>query len=158
VRAVRFFNVVGPRQVDRHGMVLPTFVGQALRGEPLTVHGDGSQRRSFCHVGDAVEALARLLDRAPPAGPPVNVGSAEELSIADLARLVLREVGGDVPLREVPHEAAYGARFVDVRRRVPDLTRLEELTGFRPATPIERTVRAVVAAARAAGAGGRAHP
>lgn len=144
VDVVRFFNVVGPRQVDRYGMALPTFVGQALRGEPLTVHGDGRQRRSFCHVADAVEALARLLARDPAGGLLVNVGSDREIEIGALAELVRLATGTRAPVVHVAYAEAYGEHFADVRRRLPDLERLVATTGWRPAIPLERTIADVI--------------
>jgi UDP-glucose 4-epimerase len=149
VDLVRFFNIAGPRQVDRHGMALPTFVRQALEGQPLTVHGDGSQKRCLCHVADAVEALQRLLTRTVPGGARVNVGSEQEIAIADLASLVSERVGRASPIVQVPLGEAYGQEFEDVRGRVPDLTALERLTGFRPELGIERIVSDVIEFERA---------
>jgi len=157
VRVCRFFNVVGPRQTGRYGMVLPTLAQQALRGEPMTVHGDGRQTRSFAHVDDVVEAVVRLW-RCPEAeGEVVNVGSDEEVSILSLAEQVRAAAGSDSPVLLVPYEEAYAAGFEDMRRRVPDLSKLHRLTGARPLTPLPRAIEDVIAASRSGAAlsGGR---
>ncbi len=146
--ALRFFNTVGPRQAGRYGMVLPRFVGAALAGTPLLVHGDGTQRRCFTAVSDAVEAMARLIAAPAAWGQVVNVGGQAEISILDLARMVLEETGSAAPLRFVPHAEVFGPSFSDIRRRVPDVTRLAHLTGFRPATPVRESLRRVIAAMR----------
>ncbi len=139
VRIVRFFNVAGPRQRGRYGMVLPRFARRALLGKPLRVHGDGSQTRCFCHVRDAVEAVHRLLRAPAAAGAVVNIGSDGEISVRDLAERVSALAGTGAPIRHV------AARADDVRRRVPDLRRLEALTGFRPATGLDELVQDVLA-------------
>jgi UDP-glucose 4-epimerase len=142
VRIVRLFNVAGPRQSPAHGAVVPRFVGQALRGEPITVDGDGAQTRSFCHVADAVEALVRLQASPAAVGVPVNVGHDEETTIMRLAQLVRAAAGSSAPI-----VAAGGGRDHDVRRRVPDLARLLALTGYRPQTPLASILAGAVAAA-----------
>ncbi|MEZ5965581.1 MAG: NAD-dependent epimerase/dehydratase family protein [Planctomycetota bacterium] len=147
VRVVRFFNVAGPRQRAERGAVVPRFVRQALRALPLTVHGDGQQTRSFCHVRDAVEALSRLLRTDAAVGQVVNVGSDAEVTILHLAETVRMLVGVDVPIAFVPRREALG-RIADVARRVPDLRKLRELTGFLPSTPLAAIVGDVVAAMR----------
>lgn len=147
----RFFNAVGPRQSGRYGMVLPTFAAQALRGEPLTVHGDGAQTRSFCHVHDTVRAVAELC--ASPQSPHVNgrvfnIGNDREISVRALAELVREVAGSDSEIVHVPFERAYGPGFEDVPRRVPDVSRLERAVGFRPQIPVEDAVADVVASLR----------
>jgi UDP-glucose 4-epimerase len=154
VVVVRFFNVVGPRQVGDHGMVLPRLAAQAARGEPLTVHGDGLQTRCFCHVEDAVEAVVRLADaaRAPHVrGRVFNVGAEREVTIRALAARVRALSGADVPIEHVPHEAVFGPRFTDPRRRVPDLARLERAIGFRPGDGLDRAAQEALTEARARG-------
>jgi UDP-glucose 4-epimerase len=141
VTIVRFFNTVGPRQVGRYGMVLPRFVRAALRGEPLEVHGDGTQSRCFCDARDAVPALARLLGDARHAGRVFNIGRDEPISIRDLAAKVLRTLGSDAPIRLVPYEEAFTAGFDDLLVRQPDLRRIREAIGFAPAIPLEETIR-----------------
>ena len=148
----RFFNTVGPRQTGRYGMVLPTFAAQALAGEPLTVHGTGEQTRCFCHVRDTVEAVLRLT--ASPRAPHVNgrvfnVGTDREVSMLELAELVGRAARSSSPIALVPYEEVYGSGFEDMRRRVPDVGRLERATGFRPSTALETIVADVVAEQRA---------
>jgi UDP-glucose 4-epimerase len=146
VTVARCFNVVGPRQSERYGMVLARFARAARAGRPLTVYGDGLQRRCFLHVADAVEAVL-LLARAPEAeGQIVNVGSEEEVTVLDLARRVLAEAGGTGHVEHMPFERVYGEGFVDPRRRRPDLTRLRALTGFVPARTLDDAVRDVLAA------------
>ena len=158
ITVLRLFNVVGPRQTGRYGMVLPTFAGQALRGEPITVYGSGAQTRCVAHVSYVVEALLRLADCPEAVGRRVNVGSDEEVSIAELAERVRRLAHSRSPIVRVPFEEAYASGFEDMARRVPDVTRLRQLTGFRPATPLDATIRDVLdhVAARTAAAGGAA--
>lgn len=148
VRIVRFFNIAGPRQRSERGAVLPRFVRQALRGEPLTVHGDGQHTRCFCHVHDAVDALARLLRCEAAAGEVVNVGSDHEVTILHLAQRVLALTQSSASIAFVPRTAARG-RTADVIARVPDLTKLKNLTGVVPHTPLDAIVANVVQAMRA---------
>jgi UDP-glucose 4-epimerase len=148
VRIVRFFNVAGPRQRRTRGAVLPRLAWQAVHGMPLTVHGDGRQTRSFCHVRDAIEGVVRLLHSAAAAGQVVNVGSEQEVTILRLAERVRTLAAADVPIASVPRGQVCG-RAADVQRRVPDLTRLSELTGFRPATPLDVLVCDVLEEQRA---------
>jgi UDP-glucose 4-epimerase len=141
---VRFFNTVGPRQTGRYGMVLPAFVRQALRGEPITVFGSGNQRRCFAYVGDVVASLVRLAQTPGVEGEVINIGNDREISINELAALVKRLSGSSSPIEHVPYDEAYGPGFEDVVRRVPCLEKLERLTGSRPETPIETIVQAVI--------------
>jgi UDP-glucose 4-epimerase len=127
---VRLFNTVGPRQSPAYGMVIPRLVRQALRGEPLTVHGDGGQTRCFCHVSDVVRALIALLEDERAHGEVFNVGSGEEISILDLAHRILERTGSASSIELVPDEEAYEAGFEDMRRRVPDTSKLHALTGW----------------------------
>lgn len=128
---VRFFNTVGPRQNSRYGMVLPTFVRQAVEDAPLTIHGDGRQSRCFCDVRDTVEAVLRLID-AQPFGEVINIGSTQEISIEDLALLVRRLTGSRSKILYTPYSQAYKPGYEDMRRRVPSVRKLQRLTGFRP--------------------------
>ncbi len=137
---VRFFNTVGPRQTGRYGMVLPSFVRQALTGEDITVYGDGQQARCFGHVLDAVEAVCRLMNTESAWGRVFNIGSTEEVTIHALAERVRDAVGSSSRIRLVPYEEAYAEGFEDMPRRVPDVSRLFETTGFRP----ERTLDAII--------------
>jgi UDP-glucose 4-epimerase len=151
VVVARIFNAVGPRQTGRYGMVLPNFVAAALEGRPLTVHGDGRQTRCFCHVRDVVDALAALLDRAA-SGPAAvfNVGSAEEISVRALAERVLARTGAAAPIEHVPYEQAFGAGFEDLRRRVPDLTRVRAAIGWAPRRSLDDVIDDLVAWSRLA--------
>jgi UDP-glucose 4-epimerase len=132
----RFFNTVGPRQTGRYGMVLPTFVSQALAHKPLTVFGTGRQRRCFGYVGDVVEAILRLLSTDRSVGEVVNVGNDDEITIADLASLVKQRTNSTSPVHVIPYAEAYEPGFEDMERRVPSLDKLVSLTGFRPTTPL----------------------
>ena len=141
---VRLFNTVGPRQTGRYGMVLPTFVRQALKGEPITVFGSGEQRRCFGYVGDVVEMMVQLAKTSPVAGEIVNIGNDRETTINELADLVKQTSGSRSPILRIPYETAYGVGFEDMDRRVPSLEKLQRLTGRRPETSIETIVRLVV--------------
>jgi UDP-glucose 4-epimerase len=129
----RLFNTVGPRQTGAHGMVVPRFVRQALRGEPLTVFGDGTQRRCFCHVDDTVAALVALLDHPGAVGDVFNVGAQNETTIENLAHLVIDMTGSTSTIVRVPYDVAYEEGFEDMERRVPDVSKIQELTGWQPA-------------------------
>jgi UDP-glucose 4-epimerase len=144
VTVARLFNVAGPRQMGRFGMVLPTLVRQALRGEPLTVYGSGEQRRCFGYVGDVVESLVRLMQTAEAVGETVDVGTDEEVSINELAALILDITGSRSRLERVTYEQAYGPGFEDVKRCVPNLEKLERLVHYRPVTSLDNIVRRVV--------------
>jgi UDP-glucose 4-epimerase len=141
---VRLFNTVGPRQTGAYGMVIPRFVGQALRHEPITVYGDGLQTRCFCYVGDIVTALAALLGRPEAFGRVFNLGSDDEVSIGDLARIVLAETGSPSEIRFVAYEDAYEEGFEDMARRVPDTSRARDLVGFRPTVGLRDIIRLVI--------------
>ena len=128
----RLFNCAGPRQTGTHGMVVPRFVQQALRGEDLTVFGDGTQSRCFCHVSDTVTALVALLDCDRAVGDVFNVGAQNEISVRDLAQLVISLTGSSSALRFVPYEEAYEPGFEDMERRLPDISKIARVTGWRP--------------------------
>ena len=133
VTIMRFFNVVGPRQTGRYGMVVPRFVCQALRGQPLTVYGDGVQSRCFCHVSDVARALLGLLDHpATASGQIYNIGSDQEIMIGALARRVVERAGSTSSLRYIPYDQAYAAGFEDMRRRVPDISKIAAAIGWTP--------------------------
>lgn len=142
----RLFNTVGPRQTGRYGMVVPRFVSQALDGQPLTVYGDGRQTRCFLHVADAVSALLALLDCPAAIGQVINVGSVEEVTVLELARMVLRNVGlPENRFTFVSYDDAYAEGFEDMARRVPDISRIAELTGWQPRRSLDTIVRDVIA-------------
>ncbi|MEY2982263.1 MAG: NAD-dependent epimerase/dehydratase family protein [Planctomycetota bacterium] len=145
VLVVRLFNTVGPRQRAGHGMVLPRFVEQARKGRPLTVYGDGAQRRCFADVRDVASHLVRLADREDAFGRTFNVGSRVETSILGLAQLVRDLAGTGSEIAHVPWREAFPGEERDVRRRVPDLGRLAAAVGSVPATPLEETVAAMLA-------------
>lgn len=147
----RFFNTVGPRQRARWGMVLPRFVDAALAGRPLEVHGSGAQVRCFCDVRDVVGALPPLLSHAGRGHAVYNVGTDRPISIIDLARLVVGTLGSPSPIVTVPYDRAFGPGFEDLEVRIPDVTRVREAIGFRPAIALADTVRDL-AAERARGA------
>ena len=146
---VRLFNTVGPRQTGRYGMVIPNFVRQALRGEPITVYGDGKQCRCFGYVGDVVEALVRIAASGLVAGEVFNIGNDEEISIRALAEMVKRAAGSSSEIVHVPYDQAYGPGFEDMFRRVPSLEKTERYLGYRPSTPLRTILEAVVADMRA---------
>lgn len=140
---VRLFNTVGPRQTGRYGMVVPNLVGQALRGDPLTVFGDGRQTRCFSYVGDVVPALVRLSERPGEEPEAFNLGGENEISIHALALRVKKVLGSDSEIVFVPYHQAYGDGFEDMRRRVPDNSKARSVVGFAPRTDIDDIIRAV---------------
>jgi UDP-glucose 4-epimerase len=141
---VRLFNTVGPRQTGRYGMVLPTFVRQALAGQPITVFGDGKQSRSFTYVGDVVDALVKLADEPRAVGEVFNVGNTGEVTIADLAARVKTMTGSNSPIEYIPYDEAYEAGFEDMPRRVPDISKLCALIGYRPKHELDEIIRTVI--------------
>ncbi|GAA3962944.1 GDP-mannose 4,6-dehydratase [Actinomadura viridis] len=145
---VRLFNTVGPRQSPAYGMVIPRLVRQALRGEPLTVFGDGCQTRCFAHVADVVDAILRLLDEDAAIGQTFNIGSSQEISIRELAETIIARCGSRSPIQLVPYEQAYGAGFEDMLRRVPETSRLRALTGWAPRYCLDDVLAAAIEEAR----------
>jgi len=141
----RFFNCVGPRQTGSYGMVMPTFVRQALRGEEVTVYGTGEQRRCFCHVADTVDAIVRLLDEPSSPGDAFNVGADNEISIGELAQRILERTASSSPIVFVPYDIAYESGFEDMERRIPDTRRIRDLTGWTPSRTLDDIVDDVIA-------------
>lgn len=141
---VRLFNTAGPRQTGQYGMVLPTFVRQALAGDPITVYGDGTQQRCFCDVSDVVDALLALVDHPGARGGVYNIGSDEEVSINELAARVRRLSGSSSEIVHIPYERAWDDQFEDMRRRIPDLTRIRALIGFRPTRRLDDIIDRVI--------------
>ena len=141
---VRLFNTVGPRQTGHYGMVIPRFVGQAVKGEAITVYGDGQQTRCFCYVGDVVGGLIALMDHPEASGRAYNLGGAEEVSMEALARRIADLVGSGSKVRFVPYNEAYEEGFEDMQRRVPDTTRARELVGFDPQVGLDEILAMVV--------------
>jgi UDP-glucose 4-epimerase len=144
---VRLFNTVGPRQSAAYGMVLPRLARQAVRGEPLSVYGDGTQTRCFCHVADVVDAMLGLLDNADAIGGVFNVGSTEEVSVLELARRVIQRSQSTSEISLIPYEEAYPIGFEDMLRRVPATDRIHSLTGWRPTRTLEDILAECVAEA-----------
>ncbi len=141
----RLFNTVGPRQTGMYGMVIPRFVGQALRDEPITVYGDGSQSRTFCHVADAVDGLLRLMANEATRGGVYNVGGEGEISIHALAERIVARTGSKSAIQLIPFQEAYNEDFEDMRRRVPNLAKIAGATGYAPTRDIDRIIDDVVA-------------
>ena len=129
---VRFFNTVGPRQTGRYGMVIPRFVSQALKNEPLTVYGDGMQSRCFCHVSDVVKALVLLLDNKESIGNIYNIGSQELITIKELAEEIIKRTNSKSEIKTIPYEEAYDVGFEDMRRRYPDTSKIKSLVNWQP--------------------------
>ena len=150
VIVARLFNTVGPRQTGRYGMVIPNFVRQALVGEPITVHGDGTQTRSFTYVGDVVRALIALVEEPKAVGQVFNIGNAEEISILDLAKRVRSATNSASEIVLVPYDQAYEAGFEDMPRRVPDLTKIRDLVGYAPTLGLDEILDRVIEDQRAA--------
>jgi len=142
---VRLFNTVGPRQTGQYGMVIPTFVRQALAGRPLTVYGDGQQTRCFGYVGDIVGALVKLMDDPGAVGKVFNIGSNEEVSILELAHRVKELTNSDSEIVLVPYDEAYEEGFEDMPRRVPDITKIDAQVGFHPEMTLDGILQKVIA-------------
>ena len=140
---VRFFNTIGPRQTGQYGMVVPTFIRQAMAGETLTVFGDGRQSRCFGWVGDIVQAMIALVKNPNAPGKVFNVGSDEEITILELAERVKRVASSESHIRFVPYHEAYQAGFEDMPRRIPDLSRIRHLIGYRPTKTLDEILLAI---------------
>src|SRR3954469_7151908 len=136
----RMFNTVGPRQTGRYGMVVPSLVGQAIAGKPLTVFGDGTQSRCFCHVHDVVRALADMMEREDLYGEIFNIGTQAEITITDLAEKVREVVGSTSEITYVPYDVAYEPGFEDMQRRVPDITKIQDVLGWEPRKSLDEIV------------------
>src|SRR5437764_10310348 len=141
---VRLFNTVGPRQTGQYGMVIPTFVKQALAGLPITVFGSGEQSRCFCYVGDVVGALMKLMDHTEAVGQVFNIGSNQEISIIDLAKKVKDLTGSNSEIVLVPYDEAYEEGFEDMPRRVPDISKINQQVGFKPERDLEGILLSVI--------------
>jgi UDP-glucose 4-epimerase len=141
---MRFFNTIGPRQTGRYGMVVPRFIRQALRGEPLTVYGDGRQSRCFADVADVVWAIEKLAEHPHAVGQVFNIGSLEEISIHKLAKRVIELVGTDLNIVFIPYDEAYAPGFEDMRRRVPSIEKIHELIGYEPKFTLKDTLKRMI--------------
>ena len=148
---VRLFNTVGPHQTGKYGMVFPNFIRQAVHGEKVTVYGDGSQTRSFCNVDDTVRALDMLASTPAANGEIVNVGNDDEISIGDLAKLIIERSGSTSGIEYIGYEAAYGLEFEDITHRRPVIQKLQGLTGFKPRWSLYDTIDQLIALERTTG-------
>lgn len=144
VVVVRLFNTVGPRQTGEYGVVIPRFVQQALAGEPIRVFGDGRQTRCFCHVADAVRGMMALMEHPGAIGDVFNLGNSVEITLEELAKKVKAMTGSPSPIVFVPYGEAYGEGFEDMRRRLPDLGKIQALVGYEPQMDLEATLRSVI--------------
>ena len=140
----RLFNTVGPRQVGRYGMVLPTFVKQALKNEPITIYGDGKQSRSFTYVGDCVNVLVGLMESDEALGKVFNIGNSKEISIEDLAVKVKELSGSKSELKYIPYEEAYESGFEDMRRRCPDNSKITKLLGYYSSVSLNELIKITI--------------
>ena len=141
---VRLFNTVGPRQTGQYGMVIPTFVKQALAGRAITVYGSGKQSRCFCYVGDVVSTLVKLMDAEDSVGEVFNIGSNQEISILDLAKRVKELTKSESDIVFVPYDEAYEEGFEDMPRRIPDTSKVNKLVGFKPEKQLDEILQAVI--------------
>ena len=140
IRIVRFFNTVGPRQVGNYGMVVPRFIGQALRNEPITIYGDGNQTRCFAHIYDVIEGLVKVAFSEKTVGQVVNIGNNGEISILDLAKRVLELTKSKSQIKYVDYQEAYGDSFEDMDRRVPNIELIKKLTGWVPTRNLDQII------------------
>jgi len=145
VVVVRFFNTVGPRQTGRYGMVIPRLVESALKNEPITIYGSGKQSRCFAFVGDVVDGIISLMNCAKAPGRVYNIGSTEEISIEELADKIIALTGSKSKKKFISYEQAYGKPFDDMMRRVPSLERVRQTIGYESRTPLEQTLKMVIA-------------
>jgi UDP-glucose 4-epimerase len=156
VIVVRLFNTVGPRQTGRYGMVIPTFVRQALEGSPITVYGNGQQTRSFTYVGDVVDGLTRLMNAPEAIGGVFNIGNTEEISILKLAERIRRLTDSRSDIVLIPYDEAYDAGFEDMPRRVPSIDKIRAAVGYAPTVQLDEILARVIAHTReTAGSGNR---
>lgn len=146
---IRLFNIVGPRQTGSYGMVIPRFVQQACRGEPITIFGDGTQTRSFCDVRDVLTILNLLVNTSKSNGQIVNIGYDKEIVINDLAELIRKKANSNSTIQYIPYKEAYGEEFTDIKQRRPDLAKLHELTSFKHQWPLEKTIDDLIKTFRA---------
>jgi UDP-glucose 4-epimerase len=145
---VRLFNTVGPRQTGQYGMVVPSFVRQALANEPITVFGDGTQSRSFTYVGDVVRAVVALINEPRAIGQVFNIGNGKEITIADLAARIKTMTGSRSEIVTIPYDQAYEAGFEDMPRRVPDISKIRALIGYEPTVELDDILTRVIASLR----------
>lgn len=146
---VRFFNTVGPGQTGRYGMVIPRLTAQAVRGETMTVYGDGGQSRCFCHVSDTIRAVAALAETPEASGGIFNIGSQESVTIRALAERIRARAGSSSEIAFIPYEKAYNPGFEDMRRRMPDISKIGKLIGWKPEKSLDEIIDDVIAEHRA---------
>lgn len=139
-RIIRLFNTVGPRQVGHYGMVVPRFVSAALKNEPLTVYGSGTQSRCFCHVYDAIRGIIAIIDSEATIGDAFNVGNNHEISIEGLAQRIIEVTESQSAITKIPYDIAYNPGFEDMQRRIPDITKINEVLGWRPLLSLEAII------------------
>lgn len=144
VTTLRFFNTVGPRQSAAYGMVLPSFVNAALKNESLKVHGDGSQTRVFCHVQDVIDAIMLMINNVKTIGQVYNVGGVGEISIKDLAELIIKKTASSSELDFVPYEEVYNSNFEDMQRRVPNISKIQNLLNWAPSRDLIQIIDEVI--------------
>jgi len=144
----RLFNTVGPRQTGQYGMVVPTFVRQALAGQPITVFGDGTQSRSFTYVGDVVRAMVALINEPRAIGQVFNIGNGKEISMGDLAARIKTMTGSQSPIVRIPYDQAYEEGFEDMPRRVPDISKIRALIGYEPTVELDEILGRVIESLR----------
>jgi len=140
----RLFNTVGPRQTGQYGMVIPSFVQEALIGKPITVYGDGSQSRSFTYVADVIDALIKLMAEPEAVGQIFNVGNPEEVTIKELALMIKEMTGSSSEIEYIPYEKAYGPGYEDMQRRCPDITKIKNLIHFESKTHLKGIIQSVI--------------
>jgi len=140
IRIVRLFNTVGPRQVGHYGMVVPRFVQAALKNEPITIYGTGTQSRCFCHVYDAVQGILAVIDAQETVGQAFNIGNNHEVSIEELAQAVIKQTASSSPITKIPYEEAYSAGFEDMQRRVPDISKAKAVVKWSPKLSLENII------------------
>ena len=145
IRIVRFFNTVGPRQVGHYGMVVPRFVAAALKNEPLSVYGSGYQIRCFCHVDDAVRALLLVMDSDKAVGEVFNVGNNQQISIMELAKKVIEITGSTSSIEKIAYEKAYPEGFEDMQLRVPDISKINRVLGWKPEINLDQIIKDIAA-------------
>jgi len=141
---VRLFNTVGPRQTGAYGMVVPRFIEQALKNEPITVYGTGRQSRCFVHVKDAVKALIKLSKEPKAIGEVFNLGSQEEITIEQLAKEIIKITNSSSKIEYIPYDKAYEEGFEDMQRRIPDITKINKLMGFKPTYTLPEIIKDIV--------------
>lgn len=141
---VRLFNTIGPRQRGRYGMVVPRFIQQALRNDPITVHGDGNQTRTFTYVDDVVEAIIKLMTCPEAIGQVINIGGSEEINIKSLAELIKQMTNSQSEIKLITYECAYSKDFEDMQRRVPSIEKLHDLIGWKPNSSLTDMIEKVI--------------